>query len=532
MKLPGMKYADRITKKTQLKFGGLNMARGAADGELADMQNLTGDYAPLMASRKPRRLIMELDSPGGIYGHNGLGWIAGNQFFHNGRVKGEVSAGLKRIVSMGNYVLIFPDKLCYNTVDDSFRSMEATWEGDALTFTNGLYFEEAASANTLQAEGVNWADYFREGDAVTISGCTSIPGNNKTPIIRQIDGDKLYFYEYIFTLAGDNGDEPYTEYGNLKISRTMPDLTCVFEHENRLWGCTENTIYCSKWSDPFNWNVYDGLSSDSWAIAPTSKGAFIGGVSFKGFPIFFKESRIYKIYGSTALDFQALDSASLGLAAGSSDSLAIAGETLFYLNDKGVMAYGGGIPQFMGEAFGDHRLCNAVAGSDGLKYYISAEEEGKRFLFVFSTQTGLWHKEDNADVTHFVSIDGVLYLLNTAGQVWAINSEEGKPEQPVEWFAEFADFTEEDPNQKGFSKAQLRIELEEGAKAQTWIQFDSDGVWHRLGPEMGGDEKRSYYLPVIPRRCDHYRIKITGIGEGYIHSMTRETYSGSELRRH
>lgn len=536
MKLPSMKYADRISKKTQLKFGGLNQSRGAEDGELADMLNLTGDHFPLIAPRAKRKLVTRLISPGGIFSHQGLGWVDSNRFFYKGKQKGVVSPGWKQIVSMGANILIFPDKLYYNTNTDTFGSMESTWEGEALTFTNGLLYEEEAYANAVQAEGVNWADYFREGDAVTISGCTSIPANNKTPIIRHIDGDKLYFYDYAFTLAGEEGDEPYTEQGALKISRTVPDMLYLFEHENRMWGCDETTIYSSMWNDPFNWNVYDGIASSSWAITPTAKGSFTGCIGYKGFPICFKENRIYKIYGSTATDFQALDSASLGLADGSSGSLAIAGETLFYLNNRGVMAYGGGVPQFIGEAFGDRRFQNAVAGSDGLKYYISMQDKaGSWGLYVFDTQRAMWHKEDDTHVLGFAADNGSLYYLNEAGEIWCCSDAGdalGKPEEDISWFAEFTDFTEEDPNHKGFSKAQIRIELEENATAQVWVQFDSDGLWLKLGPQMGGSAKRSYYLPVVPRRCDHYRIKITGTGVGYIHSLTRETYSGSELRRH
>ena len=532
MKLPNMKYADKISKKTQVKFGGLNMARGASDGDLADMKNLTGDHFPLIASRKPRRLIKVLQDPGGLFSHNGLGWVERGHFYYNGKSKGMVSPGLKQFVSMGTQIFIFPDKLYYNTHSDTFGPMETRWEGESLTFTNGMIFGQPAQANTLQAEGMNWAAYFAPGDAVSINGCTSHPENNKTPIIRDIDGDKLYFYEHVFTLDGDHADQPYTEQGVLTISRTVPDMLHVFEHENRLWGCSESSIYASKWDSPFNWNVYDGIASDAWSVTPTSKGSFTGGIGYKGFPVFFKENRIYKIYGSTATDFQSLDSASLGLAEGSGGSLAVAGETLFYLNDKGIMAYGGGVPQPMCEAFGEHRFRKAVAGSDGLKCYVSMEGPQGWGLYVFDTQTGLWHKEDDTQVTHFANHDGILYFLNASGEIWAMGGDEGQLEEQVEWLAEFGDFTEDDPNKKGFSKVQLRIDLDENATAQAWVQFDSNGSWLKLGPAMGTDTKRSYYLPVVPRRCDHYRLRITGTGQGYIYSMTRETYSGSELRRH
>jgi len=42
MKLPGAVYSDGIAKGQQTKFNGLNHTLGAGDGELWDMENLTG----------------------------------------------------------------------------------------------------------------------------------------------------------------------------------------------------------------------------------------------------------------------------------------------------------------------------------------------------------------------------------------------------------------------------------------------------------------------------------------------------------
>ena len=41
------------------------------------------------------------------------------------------------------------------------------------------------------------------------------------------------------------------------------------------------------------------------------------------------------------------------------------------------------------------------------------------------------------------------------------------------------------------------------------------------------DKKRSYYLPIIPRRCDHFRIRMSGQGECRLYSLVREVYTGS-----
>lgn len=533
MRLPGAVYADRITKGKQIKFRGLNHRVGAGDGEIWDMLNLTGDHYPVLAVREKRRKYRTLAEPGGLSGWDGLCWVDDTDFLYKGEVKGQVTAGRKRFGCMGPNIVILPDKCYYNVETDTFGSMEASWTGDKLTFTNGLLYDEVASANAIYAEGVNWSDWFREGDAVTITGCTKHPENNKTPIIREIKEDILYFYEDVFTL--ENGEE-YTETGELSLKRTVPDLKFICQNENRLWGCDDTTIYASKWNDILNWNVYDGLDSDSWALTPGTPGHFTGCISYKGYAIFFKEDWICKVYGSVPSEFAALGTASLGLAEGSDRSLAVAGEVMFYLSRNGIMAYTGGIPQSIGEAFGTERFRNAVAGSDGLKYYVSMEGEGgSTWLYAYDTRTGMWHKEDRTKAEDFAVWDGNLYCLNDAGEIWILGDPVDPPkectvEETVPWMAEFADFTEENPNKKGVGKAQIRLELEEGAVAQVWIQFDSDGVWHPMGREMAAGVKRSYYLPVIPRRCDHYRLKVTGTGGCRIHSLTREYYIGSEMK--
>ena len=538
MKLPSLTYADGIRKGKQVKFAGLNHNLWAGDGDIWDMKNLTSDHAPLLASRPPRKKAAQLRTPRNLLSWEGLCWIDGTEVWLRGEKTGLTVSeeGAKRMAALGAYVVIFPDKVWLNVDDGTYGSMEAEWSGTSLTFTNGLYKEEAAEANTLCCPGVDWSAYFRPGDAVTISGCTVHPENNKTPIIREIDGERMYFYEYVFTLEGEEGNVEYTETGALTVKREVPTLRYLCENENRLWGCDERTIYACKPGDIFNWNVFDGLEDDSYWADTGSEGDFTGCIQYLGYPVFFKEWHIYKVYGSTPSNFQLMGSATLGVAEGSGDSLAVAGETLFYLSPAGWMAYSGGIPQPVGEAFGAERHKNAVGGSDGLKYYCSARlEDGSATLCVYDTRKGLWHREDDMGVVSFARHAGDLYALNEAGEVWIMGTprsapEDGEEEAPVEWWAEFGDFTEEDPNKKGVSKLQIRMELDAGAEAEVWIRFDSDGKWSRCGKKLEAAEKRSYYLPIVPRRADHYRLRLKGVGGCRVYSVARESYSGSELR--
>ena len=321
----------------------------------------------------------------------------------------------------------------------------------------------------------------------------------------------------------------------MKISRTVPELDYLCEHENRLWGCKGDVIYACKLGNVFNWENMSGLDSDAYSVDTGSAGAFTGCISYRGYPTFFKEEHVFKVYGSIPSNFQVLGSATMGIADGSGASPAVAGETLFYLNRSGIMAYTGGIPQPIGEAFGLSRFREAVGGSDGLKYYVSmCDEQGTWGLYVYDTQRGMWHKEDDSHIISFARHKGRLYMLNATGEIWVAGSTEefadSLEEETVEWMAEFADFTEEDPNKKGVSKLQLRLEPEEGATVSVCIMYDSDGVWRPVRSVTGETRKRSFYLPVVPRRCDHFRLRLTGTGGCRIHSLTREYYSGSELK--
>lgn len=537
MKLPSVQYSDGIKKGRQIQFGGLNHNLGAGDGELWDMRNLTSDFYPLLASRPQRFLYKKLaGTPGGLFAWDGLAWVDGAGFYYGGVKKGTVTEGRKTFAALGAYIVIFPDKAYYNTLTGAFGSLEATWTGGSLTFTNGKLYEEDADANCIQATGVNWGNYFRAGDAVTIAGCTRHTENNKTPIIREIAGDKLYFYEYTFQLEGEKGNTPYTESGRLTITRTVPDLLYICENENRLWGCDKTTIYASKLGDIFNWNVYDGLDTDSYAVDAGSAGSFTACFSYLGYPIFFKEEHIYKVYGSIPSNFEVMGSATLGVAEGSAGSLAIAGEILFYLSRAGIMAYSGGVPQPVGAAFGTERHRDATAGSDGLKYYVSMRgEDGMWRLHVYDAQKGLWHTEDDTRAIHFSRQGGNLYMLSEQGEIWMVGTiqdppDGAKPEGDVAWWAEFGDFTDDDPNKKGVSKLQIRLELDEGATVEVYLQFDTDGQWLRVNGALGEGVKRSYYLPIIPRRGDHYRLRLQGVGGCRIYSLVREYYSGSELK--
>ena len=127
--LPEMRYRDSIKKTTQVKVKGYDHNPGSGDGTLWDMKNMTGDKYPLLSTRRKRRLLRRLESPCGLYAHDGLYWVDGTGFYADGERKGTVEAGKKEFVSLGKYLLIFPDKAYYRTDTGEFGALEAEWTG-------------------------------------------------------------------------------------------------------------------------------------------------------------------------------------------------------------------------------------------------------------------------------------------------------------------------------------------------------------------------------------------------------------------
>ena len=566
MKLPAMVYSDGIRKHKQVKFGGLNHARGAEDGELYDMRNLCSDDYPVLSVRPKRHLIGKVEKPNGLFYWKGLMWVDGTDLYFEGKVVGQVADSKKTFGALGPYIVIMPDKVCYHVETKKLEQMGAYWENPAqysyyvrITDARAKWKDDQAYVNRELCNALNvrgkpdmensdaennapdFSKIFRVGDCVRV---TSASGS-VTAIIRD-------FYRQV-EYAGytnDNGEYAYfgssqiifdegalrelSDNGLVTVEREVPDLKYLCEDGNRLWGCTGDTIHASKLGDPFNWNVFDLLETDSWALTPASSGEFTGCINYQGYPTFFKEDRLYKVYGALPSAFSVVDSPCLGVAAGCSDTLALAWGSLFYLGTNGPMIYTGSLPRPVGQELGNTRFIGGSAGSDGLKYYASlTDPAGGCKLYVYDVQRGLWHIEDELAAVNLCRVEGDLYCMDADGNIWILGEAKAVPEdaaeeEAVNWVAEFSDFTHDDPNHKGVSKLQLRLGLEEGSRVTVLIQFDSDGVWRSVWTLTGDGSKRSFYLPILPRRCDHYRLRLEGTGRASVYSLVRESYSGSE----
>ena len=327
--------------------------------------------------------------------------------------------------------------------------------------------------------------------------------------------------------------------GAITVERKMPIMDFVIESENRLWGCrygvnangeVVNEIYASKLGDFRNWNCFMGISTDSYAASCGTDGQFTGAITHLGYPLFFKENCVHKVYGNYPANFQIQTTACRGVQKGCEKSLAIVNEILFYKARSGVCAYDGSLPVEMSTAMGEKRYENAVAGAHGNKYYISMKDADAVFhLFVYDTNKGMWHREDNLHADAFCSCRDELYCIDhdTKKIITMLGSGE-KDTEPVEWMVETGEIGISSPDTKYISRLTMRMSMDIGAEVAFYAQYDFSDIWEPLFT-LVGTSLRSFSLPIRPKRCDYMRLRIEGTGEVKIYSITKTIEQGSEL---
>ena len=559
-------------EKTLKTFGGLNRRAKISENEFSDMQNLSGDGYPVLTSRKGRSVRAAGVFADGMVNKDALCYASGGKLYVNGyEVPGLVlGSSEKQFVSMGAYLVIFPDKKWVNTKDlTDYGSIDASFTtGSPVTYTmclpdaspmgtptvsatapsdpgNGdLWIDTSASPHVLKRysestavwsevattyikiSSENIARDFSEGDAVSISGSEA-----------GIDGDGIYVERAYHGTdgAGDyivvSGilDAAVIQTAAMTVSRRMPAVDFVTECNNRIWGCrygvdnagrAVNEIYACKLGDFKNWNCFRGLSTDSYAASLGSDGPFTAAVTYLGYPMFWKEECFHKVYGDYPANFRVGSTVCDGVAKGCHRSVAVVNSALIYCSPSGFFLYDGSLPENISAAVGGG-YSGAAAGAVGTKYYVSAAKDRAYSILVYDTATGMWHREDALRVFCFCTVAGRLYAALSDGISEFCDDSSS---ETVSWYFISGLFGTDTAERRYPSRLTLRLHL--GGSATVYIEYDRSGTWTEAAAVTGTAGTADVVLRM--RRCECSRIKVAGSGALVLYSITRTFYGGSK----
>jgi hypothetical protein len=490
----------------------------------------------------------------------------------------------KKIVSFGAYVLILPDKKYFNTVHLSdCGSIDRLWSdsgsnislimcrGDGTDYdmtqitvsssapanpTNGkLWMDQSGDVDVLRqytSSTEEWLEVattfvkisgngiganLKEYDVVEISGLEA-PNSASSRVKKQVqdlNNSMIVYFRgegYIVVAGLLSSSIAAAKSQTVRADLTMPEMDYLCESNNRLWGCkygwengqVVNEIRASALGDFRNWKRFMGLSTDSYTASIGTDGVWTGCAVQRGYPVFFKENVIHKVSGSMPSSFSVNTIVARGVQDGSWRSVCVVNEAIYYKSRSDVMMFDGSMPVSVSEQLGNILYSDARAGALKNKYYISMKDtNGHWRLFNYDTEHRTWHKEDSTRALGFGRVDDELFYIDeNANTLVAVNGTQGEIENDFAWAAEFDLYGAGQGirNSKYISMFKIRMYLDPDAEMTLWIKYDDDAMYRRQGTRKGNSMK-TFILPVVPRRCDHLRFKITGRGDVRIYSISR-----------
>jgi len=569
------------------QFLGANYNEEISDGEFAEAINMTNEDYPVLRQRRPCVKTQN----GGTTGQGALAkkalavirdkylyWAFGNTAVNST----PFTTGDKQLVSMGAYLIVFPDGFYFNTEnasDKGYINRAYNTGATATTFTlckqdgsayatptvddhapdnpqNGDLWIDTTSTphvlNQYSAQEGLWTQIptvyckiahsgIGEGlkvyDSVEISGIVA-SGSSIQSQLTFLNGTMIVYdcgNDYI-VVAGII-DETATLTDDIHVDMTMPSMDYVCESNNRLWGCKYglvngqviNEIYASKLGDFRNWKNFMGLSTDSYTVSIGSDGPFTGAVNYLGYPIFFKENCIHKIYGTAPSNYQVQNTVARGVQKGSWRSLCVIDEKLYYKSPIDVVVYDGSLPIKVSNALGDHAYKDAVFGNVHGKLYARMTEGSSPVSFAYDPRLNTWQKQNIPSAIYFCTDnahDGI--LIDDTGAAWKLTDD--SQNETISWELRTGrisyGYRMTTGNDVKLLKCELRMRIDHLSSVKVYAEYDDSGVLERA-KEFNCSKLNTYVLPIFIHKCDHVRLVIKGTGKASLFGINKIYVSGA-----
>ena len=351
-----------------LEFKGYNKKSVIDDGEMRDMYNLASDEYPCLYQRKARGIYSsQYRKPTAmLVKDKKLAVISEGQFYYDGTLYPALTLSDKtQMVAINTRICFFPEKMFFNVKTGATGNLSASVVSETTMVT-------VTSSTITFPESKGFENKFVVGDVVEI-----VASDERLKIsaeIKSVTETSITFPDETFIFVTADGlTETTVEITSIEISRKCPDLDFVIESNNRLWGVSnkDNTIYACKLGDPTNWGYFQNTTLDSYYAEQGTDGEWTGCAAYSTHLLFFKEDYIHKVYGSKPSTYQIESAQCHALEKGCSKSIAIINETVLYKSRLGIMAYAGGVPMLISDNFGTDKFKDAIAGTDGIKYFVS-----------------------------------------------------------------------------------------------------------------------------------------------------------------
>lgn len=573
-------------------FGGINENLEAGTGEFVDMKNMsTRDY-PAMATRRARgeikatypgiqAFLMKNGKP--FYIMDGMAYYDGNEVIS---VSDEVP---KMVVGMGAYIIVWPDKLMYNTADGTVTSLEASYKQTATITMEPLSYGSAYTKINATNIGKSFSAY----DNVTIAGC-SIADYNATKIISDAGTDYI-----VVTGALDTFDDVVTGLNTMTVASYISASKIVVLNEVMTDAQMAELVGKKVYIGSTKFTVKSVGTAKSFIISETTtinpkKGQKVqatcktqtSGMTFtrKCPDLDFLTERDNRLWGCSSANheiyssklgdpknwynYEGLADDAYAATIASDGNFTGIGKyssyLIFFKEDKAHILRGDKPSNY---SISEKEMPGVKAGCDGslenigdTLYYVGSSGAyafaGGQPQKVSENLTGsisdavCSQYEDKLYMSCKYNGEQALFVYDSRYGIWDreddtefkfaqyvngtlhyINASDnhttiaGDRDETIDWYIESADMTESSIDMKYISKIRLNVSMEVGSYVEVFAQFDG-GEWVRKGHIMSTVHK-TYNIPITPKRCSKWRFKLTGRGQVKLLAIARDVEGGS-----
>lgn len=508
----------------------------------------------------------------GIYTYASL-WYGGD------KIEGvELIPGDKECAYLNGYIVIIPDKMYYHTKSGVFGYLTGTKSGKFKTsdypgfFYNGHRFNYPLEAYLTHGENItgdtdgiynaivfrwgtknsgigmsNDAKYgvfdlstmFKADDTIAVTQKSAHTSNiagitEGEYTVNKVGIDYVIFPTGLF--SGDvinfgknshyvDGNKDYWYLGSMELTKGVPDMEHICTVGNRMWACKDDEVFCCSNGDCLTWKNYNAGDGGATALLAGDIGNFTACCEYNGYPMFFKEYETWMVSGYGATSYALNKVADYGVRADSPKSMCVADSILFFVSPVGICAYTGGIPAVISGTL-KKRFSEATGATDGKKYYVSVNDGTERKIYVYDTQHRVWSSEGvPEDIVGIVYNDDSVWYIGSDGRKLSISGVQGDMLDPdVKAYIEFNDWYDSMTSKKSIGKVVIRAEVNpEHAPLEVYIQYDSDGYWHKVGEIYRQNSRKAVSeIGFMPHRCNHYRIRLECKGEFTLYAIARQ----------
>ena len=156
-------------------------------------------------------------------------------------------------------------------------------------------------------------------------------------------------------------------------------------------------------------------------------------------------------------------------------------------------------------------------------------------MYVYDLTKNVWTKENVGHTAVCMTADaGNVYYIDSSGALYAQNAEAAKipaefeNEENIEWSLVSGDIGYSINSKKYISRIGIRIKPETGTVVNVESEYDSSGTFTRIFT-LRDAPGIAVTLPVIPARCDHIKIRLSGIGGFSLFGVFADFEEGSEI---